>query len=454
MAGRHDKEDIELEESDTESGDDKWKNIEENQKKNLKYRSTSANRGKSTQVICAYSNCNSKMLAQNLKQHTKYVHGSKFTISQGQSTLDSFFGSGQKRTNNEANSEEAGNKKKKMESKKDNVEKQNHVFMVDESVKVEESCDDNANVKETATEDEKPGGKPEMAVSKLIPVIEQVVKRAVEEVLSCAVNIQKEKVEVVVKETKDVVKELRSSKDVMKDVRTIKEICLKFPTFEHKPDSKDSEFSCIVCSTSFSYSNEEDQDFQNSTLPRKFRNLKTHLLSHLELDTHIEKAEKEDAIVKVQLKKENRNKAIGLTLGRIVYHMVHKGLPDTHYTALVYLSAAGGSDCGDLNHSEWFLLGFFPHLADAVRGRLKAMLETRLVATGCLPPVCLIADKATHQRETRQLVGGITLNPGGPELLVPLLFGIPKCAGGSGQDLCDNIVEAATPFIAKEQVKN
>ena len=201
-------------------------------------------------------------------------------------------------------------------------------------------------------------------------------------------------------------------------------------------------------------SNEEDQDFQNSTLPRKFRNLKTHLLSHLELDAHIEKAEKEDAIVKVQLKEENRNKAIGLTLGRIVYHMVHKGLPDTHYTALVYLSAAGGSDCGDLNHSERFLLSFLPHLADAVRGRLKAMLETRLVATGCLPPVCLIADKATHQRETPQLVGGITLNPGGPELLVPLLFGIPKCAGGSGQDMCDNIVEAATPFIAKEQVKH
>ena len=46
--------------------------------------------------------------------------------------------------------------------------------------------------------------------------------------------------------------------------------------------------------------------------------------------------------MKVQLKEENRNKAIGLTLGRIVYHMVHKGLPDTHYTALVYLSAAGG----------------------------------------------------------------------------------------------------------------
>ena len=80
------------------------------------------------------------------------------------------------------------------------------------------------------------------------------------------------------------------------------------------------------------------------------------------------------------------------------------------------------------------------------------MLGTRLTATGCLPPVNLIADKATHQRETRQLVGCITVNPGGEELLVALLLGIPKCAGGSGQDLCSNIWEASEPFVKPIQV--
>ena len=81
------------------------------------------------------------------------------------------------------------------------------------------------------------------------------------------------------------------------------------------------------------------------------------------------------------------------------------------------------------------------------------MLQTRLEATGCLPPVSLLADKATHQRETRQLVGGITVNPGGEALLVPLLLGIPKCAGGSGQDLCDNILEISEQFTTPDQVR-
>ena len=53
-----------------------------------------------------------------------------------------------------------------------------------------------------------------------------------------------------------------------------------------------------------------------------------------------------------------------------------------------------------------------PHLANAVRRRMKQMLGSRLVATGCLPPVNILADKATHQRWSRQFVGAITVNPG------------------------------------------
>ena len=80
------------------------------------------------------------------------------------------------------------------------------------------------------------------------------------------------------------------------------------------------------------------------------------------------------------------------------------------------------------------------------------MLGTRLVATGCLPPVNLMADKATHQRVTRQLVGGIHVNPGGPELLVASLFGIPKFADGSGDALTDNAVETSLPYVKPVQV--
>ena len=75
-----------------------------------------------------------------------------------------------------------------------------------------------------------------------------------------------------------------------------------------------------------------------------------------------------------------------------------------------------------------------------------------MVATGCKPPINLMADKATHQRETRQLIGGITLNPGGPELLVPVFLDAPKCPRGDGVYLKDNIVKVADVYVTPDQV--
>jgi hypothetical protein len=66
--------------------------------------------------------------------------------------------------------------------------------------------------------------------------------------------------------------------------------------------------------------------------------------------------------------------------------------------------------------------------------------------------VNVIADKATHQRETRQLIGIITLNPGGEDLLVPVFLGCPKCPKGDGEYLKDNIVAVIDHFIKKEQL--
>ena len=238
----------------------------------------------------------------------------------------------------------------------------------------------------------------------------------------------------------------------MREIRSTKEICDKIPEFEHYPENKGKEFQCAVCGTPFGYSSDLDQDFEDKNFSEKFRNLKKNLLTHLESGTHrsITK-ENEDKSV-LWAKEEKRNRCVGVTLGRIVYHIIYKGLPDTNFTPMVYLSAAGGSDCGDLNHSFNCVTKLLPHLAEAVRRRLREMLGRRVEATGCLPPVNLFADKATHQRETRQLVGCITVNPGGEQLLVPLLLGIPKCAGGSGEFLCSNILEASQPFTVPEQV--
>ena len=150
-------------------------------------------------------------------------------------------------------------------------------------------------------------------------------------------------------------------------------------------------------------------------------------------------------------KRESRNKEIGLRLGRLMYHIIYHGRPFEDYPRLVYLSMANGADCGDINHSVKFIENFLPHLAEAVRRRLKKMFTTRMVSTGCLPPVNIFADKATHQRNTRQLIGGITLNPGGEDLLVSVLFGLPLCPKGDGPYLCSNIKSTVNEFITDEQ---
>ena len=94
---------------------------------------------------------------------------------------------------------------------------------------------------------------------------------------------------------------------------------------------------------------------------------------------------------------------------------------------------------------------FLPVLADTVRNRRRKHLAS-LVATGVCQPVCLLADKATHQKWTRQLVGGITLNPGGPELLCPVFLGAPVCSRGDGDYLTKNIAGVADQFLQASQI--
>ena len=65
------------------------------------------------------------------------------------------------------------------------------------------------------------------------------------------------------------------------------------------------------------------------------------------------------------------------------------------------MSAASGADNGDINHSRYFVRKFIPILATAVRARWLNVLTTCMAATGCRPPVNFLADKATHQWETR-----------------------------------------------------
>ena len=69
------------------------------------------------------------------------------------------------------------------------------------------------------------------------------------------------------------------------------------------------------------YDKDEENDFQNKVMSRKFRNCKLILVGHLEKDTHSLQLTKNDSMEKVRVKEEKRNTMVGLTLERIVYHL-------------------------------------------------------------------------------------------------------------------------------------
>ena len=391
-------------------------------------------------VTCGHEGCNLNLMEQNMKRHTRDKHGTRHIIVKplkGQSTVSSFFTLKRK---TEQNYEEEGITAKK---KKCN---EGEITEISSEVCEEENTVNDVNINTPATLEVKNDLTSDLFES-LAAKIQDTVKKTIKE----AFEDKDSKIEVV--DNNKEVKEERTDKDIMREVRSTKEVCERFPEFEYFPSHKGKEFKCVVCETTFAYSADQEQDFYNKNFSQEFRNTKKQLLQHNESNTHRAQVKEDEVKATLWNKEEKRNKVVGLNLGRIVYHLVSKGRPDSDYTCLVYLSAAGGSDVGDINHSFHFVTKLLPHLAMAVRRRLKEMLGRRLEATGCLPPVNLIADKATHQRETRQFVGCITVNPGGQELLVPLLFGVPKCAGGSGEDLCTNILEASEPFTKAEQVR-
>ena len=154
-----------------------------------------------------------------------------------------------------------------------------------------------------------------------------------------------------------------------------------------------------------------DNDFTDKMISPKFSSLKRNLRRHLQTSAHLKKEEDMKAGEEQREREETRNRAVGMKIGRLVYHLVRHARPDADLTELIYLTNKAGADVGDFSHSHNMVGKLLPSLSGAVENRVTKFLGTRMVATGCLPPVNIMADKATDMRETRQLVGVLTYNP-------------------------------------------
>ena len=188
----------------------------------------------------------------------------------------------------------------------------------------------------------------------------------------------------------------------------------------------------------------------------EFSKLKFVLSRHLTESTrHIGKIKERSMNATLQEKIESRDRSIGLRAGTVCYYLYSKGVSNCHYPELVNMVQKMGVDMGNLNHSRRFPEKFVEAQAEVIKGRVVNHLGTRLVATGNLPPVNLIFDKATFRHWTRNIVGVVTLVPGAPKPLQALFLGAPKCAGGTGNDLRDSVLAVTVnkQVVKAEQIK-
>ena len=235
------------------------------------------------------------------------------------------------------------------------------------------------------------------------------------------------------------------------------DITTRFQEYEY--DEKLGGVICCVCSTEnssnvlFDYSSDLENDFRGKIKTKKFSNLKQILKKHLQTKSHLKSLEVATSKANIQYKEDSRNKIVALRILRIAYFLLKNGRPDTDFTALVYLHTVNGSDVGDINHSHNYVPKFLKHLANILENKLKSHLSSRLEQTGHLPPTKVVADKATWQHQTRQLIGVVTIVPGSDQPLQALMLGTPVVKSRNGPGVTENITSVTDKFITSSQYR-
>ena len=197
---------------------------------------------------------------------------------------------------------------------------------------------------------------------------------------------------------------------------------------------------CVLCDVAF-------------RTEQNLANLKGSLRRHLKIVTHKEKVKESEEAAVTEERWEARNRTIGKTIGGLVYHLLYNGRPDGDLPKLIYRVKTAGGDVGDINHSHNLVAKLLPEFSEVVRMRIKRFMSSTMAATGSLPPCNLMADKATDKRDSRHLIGILTLNPGGTTLFKAFFLGAPKCARGTGEVLTASIVEVVSDFVTSNQYR-
>lgn len=202
------------------------------------------------------------------------------------------------------------------------------------------------------------------------------------------------------------------------------------------PDNPDA-LTCRCCFQPdktgglFKYDFSLGDDFRNTTtnLPREFRNLKSHIVTHLKTKSHIEKKKEFEFSSKEKERLTNRQYRVGMILGRQAYKILKCSESYLKYETDVVVLKEQGCDVGNLNHSRKFVAEFRDSVHATLMTKVRKLVNEPLPATGKPTPISVIADKLTPNRRTLQIVG---FHGYVGDKVQSLVAGVPALSGGDG----------------------
>merc|ERR1711867_302994 len=114
------------------------------------------------------------------------------------------------------------------------------------------------------------------------------------------------------------------------------------------------------CLETFKYDGSLLNDCTEGKMEVKFSSLKRNLKEHFNTLKHRRCAQQQEKADKQCVREDRRSMAVRMRIGRIVYHLIYHGRPDTDLPLLIYSHHKAGADMGDINHSEGLVAKLLP----------------------------------------------------------------------------------------------
>ena len=134
-------------------------------------------------------------------------------------------------------------------------------------------------------------------------------------------------------------------------------------------------------------------------------------------DSHQQAIQHDKTLNEKYEKEACRNNKIAMHIGSACYRLYYRGQPYTDLEDDLLLLYRCGVDVGDINHSHKFAQNYLHSVAEVVKGKIQGFLNTRKPQTGFMPPIKVLADKATYKHRTRQFLGVATVVPDADDLI-------------------------------------